>query len=58
MSERADMRSDPAVEDALRIETHGFDYIPETERYLRPKQLFRIPRPEVCFDRPERPDAR
>lgn len=40
MSDRAEMRIDPAVEDALRIETHGFDYIPESERYLRPKQLF------------------
>jgi purine-cytosine permease-like protein len=40
MSDRVEKRTDPTVEDALRIEIHGFDYIPETERYLRPKQLF------------------
>ena len=40
MDERSDMRTGLAVEDALSIEQHGFDYIPESERYLRPKALF------------------
>jgi ketosteroid isomerase-like protein len=31
MSERAEIRTDSTVEDALRIETHGFDHISETE---------------------------
>jgi ketosteroid isomerase-like protein len=38
MSERAVIRTDPPVKDALRIETHGSDHIPETETEQRERE--------------------
>lgn len=36
----ADLLHEPAVDSALEVEQHGFDYIAESERYLRPRGLF------------------
>jgi hypothetical protein len=38
MSERAVIRTDPTVKDALRIETHGSDHVPETETEQRERE--------------------
>jgi hypothetical protein len=38
MSERAEIRTDSTVEDALRIEIHGFDHIAETETEQRERE--------------------
>ncbi len=36
----ADLLHEPDIESALEIEQHGFDFIPEKGRYLRPRELF------------------
>lgn len=35
-----DLLHEPGTTSALKIEQHGFDYIAESERYLRPRGLF------------------
>lgn len=35
-----DLLHEPATDSALELEQHGFDYIIESERYLRPRGLF------------------
>jgi nucleobase:cation symporter-1, NCS1 family len=37
---QADLLHEPDVESALEIEQHGFDYIDERGRYLKPRALF------------------
>src|SRR5687768_2067369 len=37
---QADLLHEPDVESALEIEQHGFDYIDEGGRYLKPRALF------------------